>query len=76
MVHRVDIVVQYDTWALLGRTPAAEDHAQPVMVCGTGKTLVSRRVAEKVGPAGGIVVCATPSIALTGQSWQSWRKVG
>ena len=42
------------------------------MACGTGKTLVSLRVAEKVAPPGGIVIYATPSIALTGQSRRSW----
>ena len=75
MVHRVDIVVQDDMWAT-EECMLAEDHAQPIMVCGTAETLVSRRVAEKVVPAGGIVVCATPSMAFAGQSWQSWRKVG
>ena len=49
-----------------------KDRGKLVMACGTGKTLVSLRVAEKVAPAGGIVVYATPSIALTGQSRRSW----
>ena len=49
-----------------------EDRGKLVMACGTGKTLVSLRVAEKVAPAGGLVVYATPSIALTGQSRRSW----
>ena len=49
-----------------------EDRGKLVMACGTGKTLVSLRVAEKVAPEGGIVVYATPSIALTGQSRRSW----
>ena len=31
MGHRVDIVVQDDTWALLEHIPAGEDHAQLVM---------------------------------------------
>ena len=50
----------------------SEDRGKLVMACGTGKTLVSLRVAEKVAPQGGIVVYATPSIALTGQSRRSW----
>ena len=49
-----------------------EDRGKLVMACGTGKTLVSLRVAEKVAPAAGLVVYATPSIALTGQSRRSW----
>ena len=49
-----------------------EDRGKLVMACGTGKTLVSLRIAEKVVPEGGIVVYATPSIALTGQSRRSW----
>ena len=49
-----------------------EDRGKLVMACGTGKTLVSLRVAEKVVPEDGIVIYATPSIALTGQSRRSW----
>ena len=49
-----------------------DDRGKLVMACGTGKTLVSLRVAEKLAPQGGIVVYATPSIALTGQSRRSW----
>ena len=49
-----------------------EDRGKLVMACGTGKTLVSLRVAEKITPDGGILVYATPSIALTGQSRRSW----
>ncbi len=49
-----------------------EDRGRLVMACGTGKTLVSLRVAEEIVPEGGIVVYATPSIALTGQSRRSW----
>ena len=49
-----------------------EDRGRLVMACGTGKTLVSLRVAEKIAPEGGLVVYATPSIALTRQSRRSW----
>ena len=45
-----------------------------VMACGTGKTLVSQRVAEAITPNNGIVLYATPSIALTGQSRQAWLR--
>ncbi len=49
-----------------------DDRGKLVMACGTGKTLVSLRVAERIAPQSGIVVYATPSIALTGQSRRSW----
>ncbi len=58
------------------------DRGRIIMACGTGKTLVSQRVAEAVTPDNGIVLYATPSIALTGQSrqakryWLSVAKVG
>ncbi len=45
-----------------------------IMACGTGKTLVSQRVAEEITPEKGIVLYATPSIALTGQSRQAWLR--
>ena len=46
------------------------------MACGTGKTLVAQRIAEHKGiaPNGGLVVYATPSILLTGQSQVSWLR--
>lgn len=43
-----------------------------IMACGTGKTLVSQRIAEKLTPQNGLVLYATPSIALTGQSRLAW----
>lgn len=45
-----------------------------VMACGTGKTLVSQRVAEEITPDGGLVVYATPSIGLTAQSRREWLR--
>ena len=47
-----------------------------IMACGTGKTLVSQRVAEskEITPGKGIVLYATPSILLTGQSQISWMR--
>ncbi len=45
-----------------------------IMACGTGKTLVSQRLAEIITPDNGIVLYATPSIALTGQSRQHWLR--
>lgn len=45
-----------------------------VMACGTGKTLVSQRIAEEITPDGGLVVYATPSIGLTAQSQREWHR--
>ena len=47
-----------------------------IMACGTGKTLVAQRVAEHqdITPGKGLVVYATPSILLTGQSQVSWLR--
>ena len=50
------------------------DRGRLIMACGTGKTLVSQRVAEAITPDNGIVLYATPSIALTGQSRQHWLR--
>ena len=47
---------------------------QLIMACGTGKTLVSLRVAEKVVPAGGIVLYLVPSITLIQQSMRAWSE--
>ena len=63
---------QKTAWQACIRGLRNEERGQLVMACGTGKTLVSLRVAEKVAPPGGLVVYATPSIALTGQSRRSW----
>ena len=63
---------QKAAWKACVNGLADDDRGKLVMACGTGKTLVSLRVAEKITPAGGIVVYATPSIALTGQSRRSW----
>ena len=63
---------QRAAWKACVRRFRTDDRGKLVMACGTGKTLVSLRVAEKVAPAGGLVVYATPSIALTGQSRRSW----
>ena len=43
-----------------------------IMACGTGKTFVSLRVAEKVAGRGGIVLYLVPSISLILQSMREW----
>ena len=50
------------------------DRGTLVMACGTGKTLTSQRVAERLVPNGGLVLYATPSISLTAQSRREWLR--
>ena len=50
------------------------DRGTLVMACGTGKTLTSQRVAERLVPNGGLVLYATPSIGLTAQSRREWLR--
>ncbi len=55
------------------------NRGQLIMACGTGKTLVSLRIMEKVVPHNGIVLYLVPSITLIQQSMRSWsenRKTG
>lgn len=47
---------------------------QLLMACGTGKTLVSLRVAEKVAPKDGITLYLVPSITLIQQSMRAWSE--
>ena len=50
------------------------DRGQLLMACGTGKTLVSLRVAESVAPKGGTVLYLVPSITLIQQSMRAWSE--
>lgn len=50
------------------------DRGQLIMACGTGKTLVSQRIAEDLAPNRGLVIYATPSIGLTAQSRREWLR--
>ena len=43
-----------------------------IMACGTGKTLVSMRIAEKLAGKGGTVLYLVPSISLILQSMREW----
>ena len=51
-----------------------DGRGQLLMACGTGKTLVSLRVAEKVVPAGGTVLYLVPSITLIQQGMRAWSE--
>ncbi len=48
------------------------DRGQLIMACGTGKTLTSLRLAEKMVGVGGLVLYAVPSISLMRQAIRSW----
>lgn len=49
-----------------------DDRGQLIMACGTGKTFVSLRVAEKTVGKGGFVLYLVPSISLTLQTMREW----
>ncbi len=48
------------------------DRCKAVMACGTGKTLMSLRLAEEYLQGRGLVLFCAPSISLVGQSMREW----
>ena len=51
------------------------ERGKVIMACGTGKTLTSQRIAEAVaGTCGTLILYCVPSIALLGQTYQSWAE--
>ena len=48
------------------------DRGKLIMACGTGKTLVSLHVAEKMIGAGGLILYLVPSISLIPQTMREW----
>ena len=48
------------------------DRGKMIMACGTGKTLVSLHVAEKIAGKGGFVLFLVPSISLIVQCMREW----
>ena len=50
------------------------DRGQLIMACGTGKTMTSLRIAERVAGAGGLVLYAVPSISLMRQAIRYWSE--
>lgn len=50
------------------------NRGQLIMACGTGKTLVSLRMAEEMVGAGGLVLYAVPSISLMRQAIRYWSE--
>ena len=53
---------------------AAENRGQLIMACGTGKTYVSLRIAERLVPDGGRILFLAPSIALVSQARREWLR--
>lgn len=52
------------------------DRGRLTMACGSGKTLVSLKVAEKLLPQGGRVLYATSGIGLVAQTRREWLNQG
>ena len=50
------------------------DRGQLIMACGTGKTLTSLRIAERMVGAGGLMLYAVPSISLMRQAIRYWSE--
>ncbi|MDE0091497.1 MAG: DEAD/DEAH box helicase family protein [Thaumarchaeota archaeon] len=48
------------------------DRGQLIMACGTGKTLTSLHIAEKMAGVGGLVLYLVPSISLIPQTMREW----
>lgn len=62
---------QRDAVRLINASLETHDRCKAIMACGTGKTLMSLRLAEGRCPAGLVLFCA-PSIALVGQAMREW----
>ena len=50
------------------------DRGKLIMACGTGKTLTSLRLAEKMVGKGGLVLFLVPSLNLVSQSLRAWTQ--
>jgi predicted helicase len=48
------------------------DRGKLIMACGTGKTLTSLRLAERIVPKGGRILFLAPSISLVAQTLREW----
>ncbi len=50
-----------------------DDRGKMIMACGTGKTLTSLRIAEKLAGKGKYVLYMVPSLALMSQTVRKWK---
>lgn len=55
-----------------GLETQGHDRGKLIMACGTGKTYVSLRVAERIVPDNGCILFAAPSISLVSQARREW----
>ncbi len=53
---------------------ANHDRGRLIMACGTGKTFVSLRIAERLVGEGGRILFAAPTIALVSQARREWLR--
>lgn len=53
---------------------ANHDGGRLVMVCGTGKTFTSLRIAERIVPEDGRILFGAPTIALVSQARREWLR--
>src|SRR5680860_1369905 len=51
-----------------------DDRGQLIMACGTGKTLTSLKLVERMVPKGGHVLFLVPSISLLQQTLTEWKR--
>ena len=58
--------------AYAGLITHGNDRGKLIMACGTGKTFVALRIAERVVPDNGRVLFAAPSISLVSQARKEW----
>ena len=63
---------QRDAIDAIEATFADYDRCKAIMACGTGKTLMSLRLAEEYLQGRGTVLFCAPSISLVGQSMREW----
>ncbi len=58
--------------AIAGGLACPGTRGKVLMACGTGKTLVAQRAAERLAGPGGRVLVLVPSLALLSQTLQAW----
>ena len=65
---------QQDAVRSIAKSFRDADRGQLILPCGTGKSLVALRAAERVAGKGGRVLYLVPSIALIGQTMREWSR--
>ena len=65
---------QQDIVAAVHQSLAGGGIGQIRMACGSGKTIVGQRAAERLLPQGGTVALLAPSLALIAQTLTAWKR--